>query len=1045
MPTKKLRSQGNLVTVVRDTSTRNAATEVFATPIPVQENEITVDQLGYHAVDASALDIAAVSSQKFAVGTFLPAGENIQRVPAPMRDYEYWIDVIDGDIELHKSGIHADEDIMNVSADPSGVTMTPTATDPARIYLTGRLRRPTSSRLYVDVTATDRSSTVSSFSSTGYTVTSAVGEGSVIQYTSSSTRATNPFGLGKRVTIGSGLSPTGYSSRSGVIVAIGGSQGAWTFTIEGTTTGASSGSAFTTMYTRINTAAAHLMAVGDTITIKDSTRSTTLTSGFFGIGGVPVITVTVPVGHGIADGERLTLTTTGNIATNLPSGPRTPTTVSATSLTFTGVAPSGTGPISGTMTIALPSGWADGEYTVLEKGTSSIDVEQISTRYVGDRYITSTSYSDTGLVTAADQPYGSVRVVWWATDELATNHSYIYPENKKVTKLESTAYEATAVVVTVGGGTGGTTNKATLTLSAAHDMQVGELVNVTGTTGVSGATGPLDGQFTITEVTTTSPHTISWDTTATTPTTSRTLVIGGANVGRASLEVYDYAVYVELAANTAPTLISQASVFEVVGNETKQIAPNGLLVLRDEAAGSGPSTNFTDDGNTVINVQEYSTDVEAFQDTASIQSNGTISGVLLKGDEVNIDGVNVVGDFAEATRNGAAFSNAVALLNRLPRGIIYHGRWSQPAELIMTAATGAQEYVISHGRFTLEDSRAYRIELTTGGLVFEQPSRLVFAEVRFSTTPFTSGNYGTSYHLSSYAGGSNATTNWFVVDGMSGVFHADSAVSAVTDNYRLPGAVPGDTPVPIYWSFILSTGGTIATGGITMSTRSSNSGTAASALIVEDIGPSLLNSSNTLSTAATYVGASTTGATPPATTLTATKTVTATETGYFDTYGRGTGSGTYTNQYVLYQGNPGTSGGTKKSAIEFPALGLLGSSQTITGMRLYLKNRSTYDGSCVVGVAAHGTAELSTTLPTARTFPARVTRTFSSGEAAWITLPSSWYSEFASGASKGILVGITNTSTNAYDSTLSNYGYFDGVGTGMTSPPRLEVTYTYTA
>lgn len=1037
MPTKKLRSQGTIVTVVRDTSTRNAATEVFATPIPVQENEITIEKLGYRAVDASALDVAAVSSQKFAVGTFLPAGENIQRVPAPMRDYEYWIDVIDGDIELHKSGIHADEDILNVSADPSGVTMTPTATDPARIYLTGRLRRPTSSRLYVDVTATERSSTVSSFGSTSYAITGAVGEGTVIQYTSSSTRATNPFGLGKRVTIGSGLTPTEYSSRSGVIVAIGGSQGAWTFTIEGATTGASSGSTSAYMYTRITTAAAHLMAVGDTVTVKDSTRSTALTSGFFGIGGVPVITVTVPLGHGIADGERLTLTTTGNIATYLPSGPRTPSVVSATSLSFVGVAPSGTGSISGTMTIALPSGWADGDYVVLEKGTSSIDVEQISTRYVGDRYIGVTNYSDTGSVTAADLPYGSVRVVWWATDELATNHRYIYPENKKVTKLESTAYEATAVQVTLSGGTGGTTNKATLTLSAAHDMQVGELVNVTGTTGVSGTTGPLDGQFTITEITTTSPHTISWDTAATTPTTSRTLVIGGANVGRASLEVYDYAVYVELAANAAPALISQASVFEVVGNENQQIAPNGLLVLRDEAAGSGPSTNFTDDGNTVISVQEYSTEVEAFQDTATIYSDGTISGVLLKGDEVNIDGINVVGDFIEATRNGAAFSSAMALLNRLPRGVVYHGRWSQPATLTLATGTGAQEYVVAHGSFTLDDGRAYRVDLSTGGLVFEQPSRLVFAEVRFSTTAFTSGNYGTSYHLSGYAGGSSTTTDWFVVDGLSGVFHASSAVSAVTDNYRLPSGVP------IYWSFILRTGGTISTA-ITASTRASNSGTAASALVVEDIGPSLLNSSNTLTTSATYVGALTSSGGPGTTTYTATKTVTATESAYFDNYGRGTGSGTYTNQYVLYQGNPGTAGGTKKSAIEFPALGLP-SGATITGMRLYLKNRSTYDGSCLVGVAAHGTAELSTTLPTARTTPARTTRTYSSGEAAWITLPSSWYSEFASGASKGILVGITNTSTNTYDSTLSNYGYFDGVGTGMTAPPKLEVTYTYTA
>lgn len=1043
MPTKKILSKDSLVSVVRDTSTRNAATEVYATPIPVQENEITVENLAYRAVDASALDTGAVSSQKFAVGAWVPYGENIQRVPAPLRDYAYWIDVIDGDIELHKEGIHADEDIVNVSADSTGITMTPTSTDPARIYLTGRMRRPGNSKLYVDVTSTARTATISSVSSSTYALTSASGSGSAVTYTSSSAVVTQPFEVGKQVTVGSGFTPSGYSSVAGAITAVGGSAGAWTFAIANTTTGASSGTATASLHLRFNTAAAHSVVVGDTIAVTDSSR-TIASSGISATGntGNPVITVTVPTGHGIASGERLTLTTTGDIAASLPSGTYVPSLISATQLSITGTAPSASGGISGTMTIALSSGWVNGTYVVRRVGSQTIDVDRLSSRYSSTLTVgTNAAFTGAGSVAADGAPYGAVRVVWWATDELATNYRYIYPLNKKATSLTSTAYEASSVVVDTGTG------KATLTLATAHDMQVGELVNVSGTTAVSGTVGPLDGQFTITDI---GAYTISWVTAETSPTTARSLVVNSVNVGRASLEVYDYAVYIELVANSAATLVSQASVFEAIGSVNKttgslvQLTPNGVSLQGDSSTG-GASVGYdlSSDADTVFNVQQYSEDNKAYINTAAIHNDGTLSGVLLKGDEVNIDGVDMVGNFATNTRrNGATYSDALSLLNRLARGIVYHGRWSQPNSLTLATGTGAQEYVISHGSFTLEDGRAYRIDLTTGGLRVETPSRAVFVEVRFSTTAFTSGNYGTSYHLSNFAGGSASTTDWSVVDGLSGVFHASSTVSAVTDNYRLPSGVP------IYWSFIMRTTGTISTA-ITVSSSASSAGTAATALIVEDIGPSLLNDSNTLTTSATYVGALTSAGGPGTTTYTATKTITATETAYYDNYGRGAygTSDPYTNQYSIYQGNPGTSGGTKKSAIEFPALGLTGTTPTVTGMRLYLKNISTYDGSCQVHVAPHGTAELSTTLPAAVTSSAVTNRTYSSGEGAWITLPSSLYAGFTAGTSKGFLVGITSTASgaNTYDSTLSNYGYFQGVGTGMTLPPKLEVTYTYTA
>jgi hypothetical protein len=80
-----------------------------------------------------------------------------------------------------------------------------------------------------------------------YTLTTAVGSGTAVTYTSSSAAETQPFVIGEQMVIGSGFTPSGYSTLTSTITAIGGSPGGWTFTIPGTTTGASSGSATGTL------------------------------------------------------------------------------------------------------------------------------------------------------------------------------------------------------------------------------------------------------------------------------------------------------------------------------------------------------------------------------------------------------------------------------------------------------------------------------------------------------------------------------------------------------------------------------------------------------------------------------------------------------------------------------------------------------------------------------------------------------------------------------------------------------------------------------
>jgi hypothetical protein len=185
--------------------------------------------------------------------------------------------------------------------------------------------------------------------------------------------------------------------------------------------------------------------------------------------------------------------------------------------------------------------------------------------------------------------------------------------------------------------------------------------------------------------------------------------------------------------------------------------------------------------------------------------------------------------------------------------------------------------------------------------------------------------------------------------------------------------------------------------------------------------------------------------------ITGTTTVNATSTAYYDSYGKGTGTtNPFAYRYSLYQGTSGTTGGVKKSVIIFPDLGISNlASISITKLEIYLHNRYSYYSS---GITAYLGAHTYSTLPASAVSSSNVsnvtatTATFARGEGKWVTLPSSWYSQFASGNAKGILLGLTNSSTKTWYSDQTNYGYFDGVDptTSNEDFPRLRATYTYT-
>jgi len=183
------------------------------------------------------------------------------------------------------------------------------------------------------------------------------------------------------------------------------------------------------------------------------------------------------------------------------------------------------------------------------------------------------------------------------------------------------------------------------------------------------------------------------------------------------------------------------------------------------------------------------------------------------------------------------------------------------------------------------------------------------------------------------------------------------------------------------------------------------------------------------------------------TTYTVTQTVTASDSAYYDNYGKGTGTtDPYAYKYSLYQGNPGTASGTKKSAVLFPTFTAPPSGAAnvnVTSVQVYLRNRHSYSASGLTTyLGVHTSTSLGSSVPSGNATAGVTTSSFTKGQGKWVSLPTASRVLFKPGtqSARGVLVGLTATTATWY-SSIANYGYFDG--NTMTDEPQLKVTYTY--
>jgi hypothetical protein len=412
--------------------------------------------------------------------------------------------------------------------------------------------------------------------------------------------------------------------------------------------------------------------------------------------------------------------------------------------------------------------------------------------------------------------------------------------------------------------------------------------------------------------------------------------------------------------------------------------------------------------------------------------------------------------------SGTANTNTISwkyydgeVLDRFSRGVVYHVGWDGPGPTIINL--NAQFTTFAAGSFYLENNRSYLFNVNFGHtrVVTHANVNLSF-ELLFSTSAINLGASGVGLGVVSHM----ITNNTLDTSGISippFTFGAYSTPNAITNGVS-GGVAQGG--VPIYWAIRASS----HASAFTNTQISSNGYTTdldGPSFTIYDMGQHKSigkldgsgygNWANTGTTSTSTTTTNTNAATTTTTTYTKTAILQSSSSAYFDAYGLGDGgtADQYANEQSLYQGNPGTSSGTKKSQVAFPAVSSLADytkdNFAVTKVELYIKNRHSYSGSGLTfyyGLSTDTSARNSSAPPAPISGAGVGTKAFTKGQGQYITLSTTMANYFANNTARSVLVGLTSASSNTYYSSLTNYGYFDG--DLQADPPKLRITYTYT-
>jgi hypothetical protein len=1050
----------------------------------------------------------SVDSTTYSLSAYLPGGETNQRVPAPLNDVTYWTQVVEGRVELHQSGIHGDgelEDIQNVSAGLDGLIFDPTDGD-ARIYLTGRLEVPKSRKVYgtwnsvgnvpiklIYWEQTPEYFVESAYRSDGIThldlsdITHTLGVGDLITVT----KTTDDFdGLYRVVEVKADyVSGVTYEQRYTLTVddsAYDVDTNTVTFTLSGenpTTTVIKPNDLVV-----LSSVAGYESLAGPhrILTVDDTTTANTIVFTFSG--------------SYTADVDNFYNTVSATVYTGVPTD-----TVNQQNFNPLGVASED---IYHYIELDNGSVWgADGYTFPITSAVLVDDVATITTAFphyasVGDTITvggldeSTNQFATTTVVDVFDVFDAPIIAVNQA------NKTISYYQASTPTDIPPPEYEAknfgpsTATVKSFAVTTNAKTpqqyavyaevlqgaNVAYLTEAKVFEV-VGEppfVLDDYVVTAINLNVVVLPGDLANAYATLTSPL----------PSSVKKFILRFADPTFSFLNgsyivrgVSGNDVYFTDPSSSTYSGAAIGVLTAQIPSKNYEMSPNGLVFYAENDTVQTRLGSVDLDEITLANASIDVTGVASFTDVSTgalystepsfFEANTTFNAEVKIYSTLTNTTNNLYGtadlaryhDLANAATNSpyTATSNVRSytgdILNRFARGLIYSANFGIFTDNGLLNATNDRT-TFAAGSFTLDANRNYLFVISFGNLRVVSTSN-VDSRIEFiaSSNPNATANYALNTMDANNYAYVKQTVNF---DDNSGAYSVNPMVFDYTStSASLSNGMTNylvQSGVEIFWQ-IRHTYNSTATRS-TLAFR--EFGSAKSGISIYDMGPAVTSQIGShgsgearfLSEGTFAGGGGGSGTTP----FTVTVARTSLDSAYYDNYGKGDGgtSDPYANENSIYQGNPGTASGTKKSHVTFEAVStLVGlnnasiytntapySAFAITKIEVYLRNRHSYNASGLsakIGFTADGS--VGSSIPAAADGYNPTSSSFSKGQGKWVTLPSSWYSAIAGTGTWGILLGLTDDNPDTYDGTLANYGYFDG--DNQSDPPQFRLTYTY--
>ena len=1096
MPSKRYRSRTSLGGQIN--KIKNSVSQADNTSVPsvVGNASVGASSVIRDTITSETIAYSSIDSTTFSQSAFIPNGETNQRVPAPLNETLYWTKVSEGLVELHRSGVHGSgelEDIQNVSATNQGLLLDAT-NGTSRIYLTGRLPIPKSRKLFatwesdlpinvqlVYWITTPTYFVESAFITNGIyhfdlnTSSHTVAVGDTIKVLETSSTFNGLFSV---------VSVTGDTVRA---VAKSDSH---SLTISDFVYTANNTTAVLTV-SNVNVSAVQIVA-GDLLVLGNSISAL---EGYHRITDVDDTTTANTIVMKFTDANYDTDVTSPSVYAN--------TNVSVYKdvlndyVSQQNYSPYGRLSVDTYKYVELRDRqvWgADGYTSAIQEVSITNNVAYVKTiqahyMTVGDSVkilgvdsilgYTNAFDTESSVVLSVDAPNNSFTYsVSYANVATNTNStSVVVSDLPGAYAITNNQYDPSEYAVYAELTTPNVSPTRTLSKAKVFEV-VGEEKNRSVYANISGISAN------------TTHFTVTLDTNVPGFTGNVSITLDDA---LANTYGGVYQIFSTSGSTASFALVNSGLSFQsisgyisgVVQSKHSELSPDGIIFY---AADGSIESRLGSESLDSISLSNASIDVSGVATFTEVQAtNKTLSGALeVDGASTFLSPISVSQDISltpnvtgtanligssDLLRYHVATSNATGayaqttalnyytgdILNRFARGMVYSVAYAGLAS-DNTITLSSNRYALASGSFTLEANRNYLFVCSPGSLGVQTATNIAMRYQFVASNNIAMANY--AYDTQASPGFTDVRQSARFGPAYVG------PISPLVFSYQTTSDTTGmangfsNTHIlsqsEIFWMLRLEYATGTHTNAVIQDSGHKNS---QMGVTIYDMGPAYANSVASLSNAEAWPTTGTFIAgnvAPNVITVTETVYANSTTSAYFDNYGIGD-SGTsdpYANQNSIYQGNPGTASGTKRSQVAFEsvtavipdyATKLASQNLVVTNIEVYLRNRHSYNSgglTTYIGCSIDTNARNSTAPPTPITGAGQVTTSFTKGQGKYTTLSSTMRPYFANGNARSILISMKTASSNAYDTTLSNYGYFDG--DLQSDPPKLRITYTYT-